>query len=307
MPYKDRLITLKEAVIYSNHAEENIRLQIERGLLKKYDKNGKIISNPLSKKGFFRMSELMDVYNIKNPEKIKEEFFRRKKSGDSVKCIIPKKIISLKSSEMKKLKEIENQSIDTWILSPNYSTEEKIDPTFFPDLSEKFLQKIYNYLNESNRILNSQGNVLVHSVPRFLPYFGVHLEKLGLFFKYWIVYSEKMEDVASVNRFIPESNGILFFVQSNANFRINKVRVPYRNCTFCNKPLKDYGGKKHLRHMDGMVVSDIWHQDDVPIIRSNLQTIHSGILRKLIDLSCNSESTLLIAPYDGENLYEFCK
>jgi hypothetical protein len=116
-----------------------------------------------------------------------------------------------------------------------------------------------------------------------------------------------MKNGSSLRRFIPESNGILFFVHSKSKFRINRVRVPYRNCTFCNKPLKDYGGKKHLRHIDGMVISDVWHQDDVPIIQSSSQSIHPDILRRLIDLSCNSDSTLLIAPYDGDVSYEFHK
>jgi len=300
MTIKDRLITLKEAVMYSNHAEENIRLQIERGFLKKYNKNGVELANPLSKKGYFKLFELMEVYNITNPEEIKRVFLKRKLSEDSVKNVLPKKIIILRSKEMNKIVDIEDNSIDTWFLFPKYAVKERIEPTSFSDISSDKLRNMYRYLDESNRILNSKGNVLIHSIPRFLPYFGVYLSKLGWFFKYWIIYSAKKQIGNFQKRYTSESNGILFFVRSKKIFRINKIRTPYMNCSFCNKPLKDYGGKKHLQHVDGMIISDVWHQVGTQNGQSRSHCIHSDVLKRLIDLSCNSNSTLLLAPFDGE-------
>ncbi len=95
-------------------------------------------------------------------------------------------------------------------------------------------------------------------------------------------------------------------MRSKFKFRINKVRIPYRNCSHCYKPLKDYGGKKHLRHSDGMVVSDIWHLEIDQNTNSVSYNIHSTVLRRLIDLSCNSDSSLLIAPFNGEVPLELC-
>ena len=94
-------------------------------------------------------------------------------------------------------------------------------------------------------------------------------------------------------------------MRSPKNFRINRVRIPYRHCSFCNEPLKDYGGKKHLRHVDGMVLSDVWHFENEHLTSDN--DIHSSILKRLIDLSCTSSTTLLLAPFDGEIPYEFQK
>lgn len=300
MTIKDRLITLKEAVMYSNHAEENIRLQIERGILRKYDKNGVELANPLSKKGYFKLFELMEVYNIKNPEEVKRIFLKRKLSEDSVKNVSPKKIIILRSNEMKKIVDIEDNTIDTWFLFPKYAVRERIEPTSFSEISRDNLRNMYRYLDDSNRILNSKGNVLIHSIPRFLPYFGVYLNELGWFFKYWITYSTKKQIGEFQKRYTSESNGILFFVRSKTNFRINKIRTPYMNCSFCNKPLKDYGGKKHLQHADGMIISDVWHQVGIQNGQSRSHCFHSDVLKRLIDLSCNSNSTLLLAPFDGE-------
>ncbi|MFX0013120.1 MAG: DNA methyltransferase [Promethearchaeota archaeon] len=306
MPKRDRFITLKDAVIYSNHAEENIRLQIERGLLKKYDKNGTQLKNPLKVKGFFKLSELMAVYNIKDPEAGKERFLARKHRRDSVKDIIPSNFIVLQSSEMKKLAEIKDQSVDTWILFPKFTFKEKQDTSSYHNISNSSLIKeVYGYLEETLRILKSNGNVLIHSIPRYLPYFGVKLNHLGLYFKYWIVYSEEIPHVDVSRKYKSEANCILYYVKSPKKFRINRVRIPYRFCSFCNKPLKDYGGKKHLRHRNGMVLSDIWHPDFSSNQLITVNPLLSSVLKRLVDLSCTSTSTLLLAPYDGVNPYEF--
>jgi len=293
----DRLITLKEAVIFSNHAEENIRLQIERGLLKKYDKNGNLLDDPLRVKGFFKLSELMEVYDIDDPEAEKEKFLSRKLSKDSAKNIHPKKTIVLSSSEMDELSLIEEGSIDTWILFPHHSYNEKQVTMTFSEVSNSFLlNEVIVYLDHSSRILKSQGNIIIHSIPTYIPYFGVKLTKMNFFFKYWIVYGTATPPIRNRKKFIPVANSILYYVKTSRKFRINRVRIPYRICSFCNEPLKDYGGKKHLRHVDGMVLSDIWHFEND---QSN-NSLHSIILRRLVDLSCTSSTTLLLAPFDGE-------
>ncbi len=308
MPRHDRLITLKEAVIYSNHAEENIRLQIEKGLLQKYDKYGNPLKDPLRVKGFFKLSELMSVYSIKDPEAIKERFLARKHSSDSVKDIIPDKVIVLPSSEMNGIDQIKENSVDTWILSPKFTYDEKQDAWSYKEVSKSGIYKeVHYYLRGSQRILKSHGNVIIHSIPRYLPYFGIILGNMGFIFKYWIVYPAEIVDQQNSKKFVPEANGILYYVKSPKNFRINRVRIPYSYCSFCNEPLKDYGGKKHLRHVDGMVLSDVWHLENNHKEGVHPYDIPSSILRRLIDLSCTAASTLLLAPFDGDIFDEFRK
>ncbi|MHA2074773.1 MAG: hypothetical protein ACW97X_09155 [Candidatus Hodarchaeales archaeon] len=64
MRKNDRRVSLKKAVMYSNHTEEYIRLQIERGLLKKYDKNGKMLTDSLSKKGLLSVQIFIEKYSV---------------------------------------------------------------------------------------------------------------------------------------------------------------------------------------------------------------------------------------------------
>ncbi|MFX0181825.1 MAG: DNA methyltransferase [Candidatus Hodarchaeota archaeon] len=303
MSNQDRLLTLKEAVIYSNHAEENIRLQIERGALQKYNKHGIPLKNPLREKGFFKLSELMAVYDIhEDPEVVKKRFLARKQNSDSVRNVCPQRTIVLRSSEINLLDQIESKSIDTWILAPSFKMNERWKPTNYENIvNSSYMKEIRSYLEESNRILKLKSNLLIHSIPRYLPYYGIEVEKYDFFFKYWIIYPfNGFSKEKSLNRFIPEANGILYYVKSRKNFLINRVREPYRNCNFCSKPLKDYGGKKHLCHKDGMVTSDIWHLEKGFDFAESPSDIPYLILRRLIDLSCNSHSTLLLAPFDGE-------
>ncbi|MHA2328455.1 MAG: hypothetical protein ACXACR_08035, partial [Candidatus Hodarchaeales archaeon] len=300
MSKQERLITLKDAVIYTNHAEENIRLQISRGLLNKYDKKGEILANPLQEKGFFKLSELLEVYDItEDPEEVKKKFFARKHNTDSEKEITPKRIIKLSSSEIDNLENVLDESIDTWILSPVFNTSERQGTINFEKISKfPIVSEVNKYLREAQRILKPHSNILIHSIPQQIPYYGVTLTNLGFFFKYWIVYSIEYPSSPISSKFVPEANGILYFVKSAKKFRINRVRDPYRDCSFCSEPLKDYGGKKHLRHIDGMVTSDIWHVNyDLPKID---YTLPSPILQRLINLSCTNESSLLLAPFDGE-------
>lgn len=304
MSKHDRLITLKEAVIFSNHAEENIRLQIERGSLKKYDKNGKPLKDPLRVKGYFKLSEIMSIYDITDPEGVKESFFARKHSSDSAKDIHPSNIIILRSSEMNRLDRIEENSIDTWILSPKYNPNEKQEAVASAEVNKSpVLKEVNEYLKQSQRILKTQGNIIIHSIPRYVPYFGVTLGNIGFLFKYWIVYATAPPHQHNLRKFPPVANSILYYVKSPKNFRINRVRIPYRICSSCSEPLKDYGGKKHLRHVDGMVISDVWYFEDNHIDSDN--DLHSSILERLINLSCTSSSTLLLAPFDGERPYEY--
>ncbi|MFX0122555.1 MAG: hypothetical protein ACFFAE_02900 [Candidatus Hodarchaeota archaeon] len=304
MSNNDRFITLKEAVIFSNHAEENIRLQIERGLLKKYDKNGKPLKNPLRVKGFFKLSEIMSVYNIQDPEVVKEKFFARKQISDSAKDILPNKIFVLHSSEMDKLCRINENSIDTWILLPRWFVNEKQETTTSTEVNKSpVLNEVFKYLEHSSRLLKAQGNIIIHSIPSYAPYFGVKLTELGFFFKYWITYATATPHQNNSRKFLSVANSILYYVRSPKKFRINRVRTPYRICSFCNEPLKDYGGKKHLRHADGMVLSDIWHFE-VNQLNSE-EDLQSTVLKRLIDLSCTSSTNLLLAPFDGERPYEY--
>jgi site-specific DNA-methyltransferase (adenine-specific) len=55
--------------------------------------------------------------------------------------------------------------------------------------------------------------------------------------------------------------GALIFTKNN--LEVNKIRIPHKFCKFCGEPLKDWGGKKHLMHPEGTMISDVWKHLDL--------------------------------------------
>ncbi|MFQ5811885.1 MAG: DNA methyltransferase, partial [Anaerolineae bacterium] len=51
--------------------------------------------------------------------------------------------------------------------------------------------------------------------------------------------------------------------KGNERFNVKRTRFPHQHCAFCNRTLKDWGGKAHLMHPDGYVISDVWK--DLPL------------------------------------------
>lgn len=51
---------------------------------------------------------------------------------------------------------------------------------------------------------------------------------------------------------------VLLFTKGNERFNVRRTRFPHQHCAFCSRTLKDWGGKAHLMHPDGYVISDVW-------------------------------------------------
>jgi len=113
------------------------------------------------------------------------------------------------------------------------------------------------FLAEIVRVLKPGGLLFVQGTPEYLPKVGVYLESL-LDFKYWIA----VESSKRVSGFgLPTAHaGLLLYTKGGSRFNIKRFRLPHEYCMFCGKPLKDWGGKSHLMHPDGRVVSDVWSE-----------------------------------------------
>jgi site-specific DNA-methyltransferase (adenine-specific) len=109
-------------------------------------------------------------------------------------------------------------------------------------------------LRECVRTLKQGGLFFIQGSPEYLPEIGVYLDSL-LTFKYWIAIESTIRrdrpGLPSVHA------GLLLFTKGN-KFNLEKVRIPHQICAFCDKPLKDWGGKTHLMHPKGRVLSDVW-------------------------------------------------
>ena len=116
-------------------------------------------------------------------------------------------------------------------------------------------RNIETYLNDCVRVLRPGGLLFVQGSPEYLPELGVFLDS-ELHFKYWIaIKSEERTRMAG----LPSTHAaVMLFTKGNGRFNVKHTRFPHQKCEFCGRSLRDWGGKTHLMHPDGYVVSDVW-------------------------------------------------
>lgn len=295
-PIKEKLLRLTDVFRITNRAEENIRIKIAAGLLNKYDKEGNKLTNPLQETGYFKLSEVLNVYNIQDYKAIQAEFVKKRQRPDSIlEDVIPEVIVIINSLE--ELKRLPSQSVDTCISFFPYAPTIK-NKSFKKSPNQPLaIESHQNWMKEVVRVLNNKGNYLVHSTPEYLPYYGIYLDK-SMYFKYWLVNrieNPQQKDHEFNSRRLPNvTNGTLFYLKSDKGFQINRIRDKV-HCEYCGRNIKDYGGKKHLIHQNGAIISDVWKNISSPVGAQSDQ-----LLTRLINLSCNTSSKLLLAPISGD-------
>ncbi len=135
------------------------------------------------------------------------------------------------------------------------------------------------YLDECMRVLKNGGLLFVQGRPDYLPELGVYLDQ-RLNFKYWIAIESAMQHRDSG---LPSVHAaVLLFTKGNERFNVKRTRFPHQHCAFCERTLKDWGGKAHLMHPDGYVISDVWK--DLPQLDNYTQIsepVLDAILRML--------------------------
>ena len=145
-------------------------------------------------------------------------------------------------------------------------------------------------LNECVRVLKNGGLLFVQGRPEYLPELGVYLDQY-LNFKYWIAVESTIQHRDSG---LPSVHAaVLLFTKGNTRFNVRRTRFPHQHCAFCKRTLKDWGGKAHLMHSDGYVISDVWKdlpeadnytRISKPVLETILRMLDFGPRRKEADL-----------------------
>jgi len=67
------------------------------------------------------------------------------------------------------------------------------------------------------------------------------------------------------DRLLPNEHvGLTVYTKNRNSLNHARVRIAYEYCPFCDKTTKDYGGKKHLYHEYGTLMSDVWSDIKIP-------------------------------------------
>ncbi|MBS1249380.1 MAG: Modification methylase BamHI [Chloroflexi bacterium] len=147
-----------------------------------------------------------------------------------------------KKDFMQAMKEADNRSFDFVVMVTDILESHNAD-----SLKEQ--------MDECVRVLKDGGVLFVQGRPEYLPEIGVYLDQT-LNFKYWIAIESQLQ---KKEKRLPSAHAsVLLFTKGNGRFHVKRTRFPHQHCDFCERTLKDWGGKSHLMHPEGYVISDVW-------------------------------------------------
>ncbi len=188
----------------------------------------------------------------------------------------------LKSSlYMQSLRSLAERSADTIIVSGSHILE--------TDGGEAFDEA----LGQCDRVLKPAGLLFVQGTPQNLPERILPLME-SLQFKYWIVLESSV--LAGASGLPTAHAAVVLFAKSKKSFPVSKIRFLHRYCPFCNRTLRDWGGKSHLMNPAGYALSDVWR--DLPK-RNNYTKLSLPVLEVLLRLADSESGTCLVVPYEG--------
>jgi site-specific DNA-methyltransferase (adenine-specific) len=152
------------------------------------------------------------------------------------------------------MSQIPDDSVDVTFADPPFNLKKSYEQ--YEDDKERrdYLAWCRQWLSEMVRITKPTGSIFVHNIPKWLTYYSSYLNEIA-YFKHWIAWDAMGAPLGKT--ILPNHYGILWYVKSR-NFKFYDIRAPHRYCRECNALLKDYGGKKHLIHPFGTLVSDVW-------------------------------------------------
>lgn len=203
--------------------------------------------------------------------------------------------------ELDFLKSKQENQYDAVVLQTNFKTQDIGSKSIY-SATERYIKETVKLIDSCCDNLKDGGLIFIYGLPNYLSFLGEYLstknhDDFTYLFKYWIACEFKSELNKSA---LPTSHiGLLMYLKTKSKknptpFELNTkfVRVPYTNCTACNKTTKDWGGKKHLINPLGSAISDVWSFIETPINESN--EIPANLLERLLALLSDGKEVLKV-------------
>lgn len=177
--------------------------------------------------------------------------------------------ISLKGRNIKgNLAEVKTTSSNVeFVILPYYKSLEEI-----PDKNN-----LFNQLNGFISRTNERSTIAILTSPIFANDFCTQL-KNDSHLKLWI--AAKLTNPIDRKNYLADSHSALLIItRYKESLNHTKTRIGYTYCPCCGKTTKDYGGKKHLYHEFGTLMSDVWRDISV-----DFDSYPSEVVDRLCDL-----------------------
>lgn len=143
------------------------------------------------------------------------------------------------------------------------------------------LDTIISDLNFFIEHLGENATISILSSPLFIAEFLSKLTNKA-YIKLWVGV-KLIEPVNTTKGQLPQHHAALAVItRYKEALKHAKTRIAYTFCPFCEKTTKDYGGKKHLYHEYGTIMSDVWR--DIAIDYKN-DTLIIDRLRDIFGIS----------------------
>jgi DNA modification methylase len=177
-----------------------------------------------------------------------------------------------------KSEEIIESSVNLFLLSANDDLEIILTELIKKKVSTNKNNELFCFLSNEETISNIY--IKLHSILKYQLFVSI----------------KKIKPTIKVG-FLPKNHISLLVLSSYQNtLKHTKTRIGYSYCPVCKKTTKDYGGKKHLYHEYGTLISDVWKD-----ITYNDNEIPYSIIERLSDLfGIDIYSKLIV--YDLRNI-----
>ena len=135
---------------------------------------------------------------------------------------------------------------DVWFLSlPYFNKNQNID-----------LNRINQIINLFIENANKNATIIILTSPFYASYLLSGLSPL-VTLKVW--FGVKANDIHQIEGQLEQKHAaLLVLTKYKKSMRHTKTRIAYSFCPHCDRTTKDYGGKKHLYHEFGTLMSDVW-------------------------------------------------
>ncbi len=149
----------------------------------------------------------------------------------------------------------------------------------------RMIERNIQLLRESAHALDANGLMFIYGLPRDLARYATALST-DLVFRYWIAV--RTASLQKADRLRPEHTGLV--LMSKAGASVNRIRIPHARCRHCDETLKDWGGKAHLMHPDGVALSDVW----MDLVVDPDDGLPVQVFERIMDLSASRNRTKLL-------------
>ena len=181
------------------------------------------------------------------------------------------------------------QSHSLCVVSLPAGVNDRFEPFNAKHSESRPQERVAAQLADAATRLDEHGLMFVYGLPRDLARAATAMAGT-LTFRYWIAVRTMTATKEGSLR--PEHTGLL--VMSKPGAAINRLRIPHPRCRHCNRTLKDWGGKSHLMHPDGVRLSDVW----MDLVVDPADRLPAEVFERILELTASPEraSLLLVFP-----------